>query len=399
MRGEEEQAVRPLEGITIIEMSTMITASLAAMMAAEQGARVIKVEPLDQGDPMRYIGSAKGGDSGLFANCNRGKEAISLDLKHPDGVAVVQKLAREADVLISNFRPGVLERLGLGSEALRDANPRLVYVAITGFGTEGPMSGAPAYDPVVQAQAGVAAVQGLDAPAFIRSLVCDKITAYTACQALTAALFQRERTGTGQHVDLSMLDSALFFLFPDGFMNHTLLDDDVAAQPLLADIIYDLTLTRDGAITISAGTARQRAGVLAALGREDLAEDPRFSSMEALMANIDAYRQELREAFAAVTTQDILDRLRAHDVPCAKCLSREEVLDHPQVLANRSIDETAHPRMGRMRRARLPARFGGRQLEPAGDSPAHGEHTRKVLEGLGYSDADIQRLAGSRAIG
>lgn len=390
--------MKPLQGITIIELSTMITASLAAMMAAEQGARVIKVEPLEQGDPMRYIGSAKGGDSGLFANCNRGKESVSLDLKHPDGVGVLQTLARSADVLISNYRPGVLDRLGLGSETLRNANPRLIYVAISGFGTEGPMSAAPAYDPVVQAQAGVAAVQGLETPAFIRNLVCDKITAYTACQAMTAALFQRERTGSGQHVDLSMLDSALFFVFPDGFMNHTLLDDDVLQQPLLADLIYELSLTRDGAITLSAATPKQRDGVLRALGREDLSADPRFATLEALVANLPAYREELAAAFATMDTDPLLARLQAEDVPCAKCLSRDEVLEHPQVQANRSVDTTLHPRMGTMRRARLPARFHATQLEPAGHSPAHGEHTRQVLEQFGYTPAQIQRLAGARAI-
>ncbi len=390
--------MRPLEGVTIVEMSTMITASLAAMMAAEQGARVVKVEPLDQGDPMRYIGSAKGGDSGLFANCNRGKESISLDLKHPDGVAVVQRLAQQADVLISNYRPGVLDRLGLGSESLRAANPRLVYVAITGFGVEGPMRGAPAYDPVVQAQAGIAAVQGPDTPEFIRNLVCDKITAYTACQALTAALFQRERTGEGQHVDLSMLDASLFFVFPDGFMNHTLLDDDVAQQPLLADLIYEMTLTRDGAITMSAATPKQRDGVLRALGREDLGSDPRFATLEALVVNLPAYREELASAFATMETDALLERLQAEDVPCAKCLSRDEVLTHPQVLANQTVDTAVHPRMGTMRRVRLPARFHASQLEPSAHSPAHGEHTRQVLEGLGYTASQIQQLAGTRVI-
>jgi len=391
--------MKPLEGVTVVELSTMITASLAAMMAAEQGARVIKVEPMDQGDPMRYIGTNKGGDSGLFANCNRGKEALRLDLKAAEGARVVARLAETADVLISNYRPGVLDRYGLGSEALRQANPRLIYVAITGFGREGPMSGAPAYDPVVQAQAGVAAVQGTEHPAFIRNLVCDKITAYTACQALTAALYQRERTGEGQHIDLSMMDASLFFVFPDGFMNHTLLDDDVAHQPLLADLLYELTETQDGGITLSAGTAKQREGVLKALGRLDLLTDERFATLEALLANLDAYRAELREAFLTWTSEAILERLRANDVPCAKCLTRDEALAHPQIEANNSVDTVVHPRMGNLRRVRSPARFGGRQLEPAGHSPGHGEHSEAVLASLGYSADEIASLMGSGAVG
>jgi crotonobetainyl-CoA:carnitine CoA-transferase CaiB-like acyl-CoA transferase len=196
-----------------------------------------------------------------------------------------------------------------------------------------------------------------------------------------------------------MMDASLFFVFPDGFMNDTLLDDDVARQPLLADLLYELTATRDGGITISAGTPDQRAGVLRALGREDLAADPRFSTMEALMVNVDAYREELRAAFAEQDTDAILARLRAEDVPCAKCLSRDEVLSHPQLEANGSLDTAVHPRMGTLRRVRSPARFHGRHLDPAGHSPAHGEHTREVLRELGYSDGDIQRLAGGRVVG
>jgi len=391
--------MKPLEGVTVVELSTMITASLAAMMAAEQGARVIKVEPMDQGDPMRYIGSNKGGDSGLFANCNRGKESLRLDLKQQAGAHVVAQLAASADVLISNYRPGVLDRFGLGSEALRQANPRLIYLAITGFGRDGPMSGAPAYDPVVQAQAGLAAVQGTEQPAFIRNLVCDKITAYTACQALTAALYQRERTGEGQHVDLSMMDASLFFVFPDGFMNHTLLDDDVVQQPLLADLLYELTETQDGGITLSAGTPRQREGVLKALDRLDLMADERFASLEALLANIDAYRAELREAFLTWTSDAILERLHANDVPCAKCLTREEALAHPQIEANDSVDTAVHPRMGTIRRVRPPARFRGQPLDPASHSPAHGEHSRQVLEALGYPAEEIDALMAQGAVG
>ncbi len=383
---------RPLEGVTIIELSTMITASLAAMMLAEQGARVIKIEPIEQGDPMRYIGTSKGGMSGLFANCNRGKESVRVNLKAAEGQALVQRLAAGADVVLHNFRPGVMDTLGLGSEALREANPRLVYVAISGFGTEGPLRRAPAYDPVVQAHSGIAAVQGPDTPAFVRNLMCDKITAYTACQAATAALLQRERTGEGQHIDLSMLDASLFFLFPDGFMNHTLLDEDAEWQPLLSDLIYDLTLTKDGALTISASTDAQRLGVYRALDREDLAADPRFASLELMLANMAEYRAILGEAFAAFETDELLDRLRANDVPCAKCLSRDEVVEDVQLAANGTLQIVDHPHMGRLRAVTSPAKFGGKRLAPASPSPGHGEHTVAVFEGLGIDPEEIARL-------
>ena len=390
--------MKPLEGITVLEFSTMITASFAAMMMAEQGARVIKIEPNDQGDPMRYIGSSKGAISGLFANCNRGKRSIRADLKLPEIQALIQEMAAETDVLIHNFRPGVMDRLNLGSDRLRMQNPRLVYAAISGFGTEGPLRDAPAYDPIIQAHAGFTASQGSDAPVFIRNLMCDKITAYTACQAVTAALYQRERTGEGQAVDVSMLDAGLFFVFPDGFMNHTLLDDDVEQQPLLADLIYDITLTSDGGITISAGTDKQRAGVLTALGREDLMADERFNSLEKLLANMESYRAILEEAFREFTTDDLLEKLVEHDVPCARCHNYDEVLEQQQLAANDTVAVRDHPLMGNMRIVKSPARFGGVRLEPGGHSPAHGEHTEEVLAEFGVSPDRFRLLVEAGAV-
>lgn len=389
----------PLAGLTVVELSTMVTASLAAMMLGEQGARVIKIEPVDVGDPMRYIGTSKGGISGLFANCNRGKQAIRVDLKHPRGAEVVRRLAASADVLIHNYRPGVMDKLGLGSDVLRADNERLVYTAISGFGTDGPLGNAPAYDPIIQAHAGFAAAQGgHGTPTFIRNLMCDKITAYTACQAVTAALYQRERTGAGQHVDVAMLDAGLFFLFPDAFMNHTLLDDDAMVQPLLADLIYDPTLTQDGAITLSAGTPRQRLGVLRAIGREDLLGDDRFDTPEKLAANREAYRETLRAEFLKLPSAALLARLTDNDVPCAECLTLDDTLAQPQLSHNGTVSEQDHPLMGRIRVVRSAPRFSGEPLTPGSPCPAHGEHTRAVLTGIGMTDHELDELTAAGAI-
>lgn len=384
--------MKPLEGLAVLEFSTMITASFAAMMMAEQGAQVVKVEPINQGDPMRYLGASKGGISALFANCNRGKQSIRVNLKDEAGQRLIHELVPDVDVVIHNFRPGVMDKLGLGSEQLRAINPRLINMAISGFGTKGPLSDAPAYDPVIQAHAGMAASQGSGAPEFIRNLMCDKITAYTACQAVTSALYMREKTGGGQHIDLSMLDAGLFFLFPDAFMNHTLLDDDVQPQPLLADLLYELTLTKDGGLTISAGTDRQRAGVLKAAGKEGLMQDPRFNSIENLIANIETYKEILREAFLAMSTDEAMEKLAENDVPCARCLSRDDVLAQPQIEANDSIEVREHPLMGFMRIMKLPARFGEEVLTPGDHAPAHGEHTEKVLLAFGVTHDRIAEL-------
>ena len=279
--------MKPLESITILEFSTMITASLASMMMAEQGARVIKVEPMAMGDPMRYIGARKADISALFANCNRGKESLRIDLKSEEGVRVIKEMIPSVDVVIHNFRPGVMDKLGVGSETLRGINSKLIYTAISGFGTEGPMSSAPAYDPIIQAHSGVAATQGKgDEPAFMRTLLCDKITGYTACQAVTSALFLRERTGEGQHIDLSMIDSGLFFIFLDGFQNHTLLSDDHERGAMLIDILYDPWVCSDGGVIISAGSYEMQKRFLTSIDMQHLLEDERFATFENQMRNI-----------------------------------------------------------------------------------------------------------------
>ena len=302
-------------------------------------------------------------------------------------------MIKEVDVFIHNFRPGVMDKLNLGSDALRAINPKLIYTAISGFGKEGPLGRAPAYDPIIQAHAGLAATQGREGdPAFFRTLICDKITAYTACQAVTAALFVREKTGEGQHIDLSMLDAGLFFIFPDGFQNHTLLDEDHEPGPLLIDLLYELTLTKDGAVTISAGTQEMQMRSLIAVGMEHLLADERFNSFEKMVANLAEFKDLVAEAYLAYTTDEVLEKLKAADVPCARCLSKDEVLSQPQIEANDTVEVMDHPIMGKMRIVKLPARFEGQRLEPARPSPDHGEHTAEVLAEFGVEPAKLDRL-------
>ena len=386
--------MQPMTGVNVLEFSTMITASFAAMMLGEQGANVIKVEPIELGDPMRFLGTQKGGISALFANCNRGKKSLRIDIKSADGKKIIEDLVAETDVVLCNYRPGVMDKLGLGSEHLRSINPKLIYCGVSGFGTEGPERGTPAYDPVIQAQSGFAAVQGAgkEGPEFVRNLTCDKVTAYTACQAVTAALFHRERTGEGQNIDLSMMDAGLFFLFPDGFMHRTLLDEDVEHAMPLSELLYDLTITKDGGITMSAANQAQQVGLMTALDMLHLFADERFNSAEKLIANIGDLREILAAAFLEYETEPLLAKLKEHDVPAAKCMDYDEVLGHVQYKANHSIDQFDHPLMGNMIRVKSPAKFNSERIEPGDASPAHGEHTVEILRSIGRSEEEISAM-------
>jgi crotonobetainyl-CoA:carnitine CoA-transferase CaiB-like acyl-CoA transferase len=349
--------------------------------------------------PMRFIGARKGDISSLFAGCNRGKESIAINLKSETGQALIHQMIPQVDVVIHNFRPGTMETLNLGSDALHALNPRLVYMAISGFGTEGPLRRAPAYDPIIQAHSGMTASQGSDeAPAFMRSLLCDKITAYTACQAVTSALFARERSGEGQLIDLSMLDASLFFMFPDGFQNDALLDEDQVAGGLLIDMLYDLTLTKDGGITVAAANQDMQGRMLKAIGLLSLLEDERFNTMKVLIKNLAAFRDLVAQKCIGYTSDELIALLREAEVPCAKCLTREEVLSQAQLSANDSIEIIDHPLLGKLRIVKSPPKFGGERLPPSRPTPSHGEHTDDVLSTMTDSRDHIMQLRADAVI-
>ncbi len=374
---------KPLAGIRVIEFSTMITASLATMMFAQQGADVIKVEPPGIGDPMRWLGSQKAGISGLFHNCNQAKRSITLDLKSPDDVATARQLCLSADVVIHNYRPGVMDRLGLGSAALRDAKPDLIYCAITGFGHEGPLSNRPAYDHVMQAMSGFMTLQGHPSGfAYVKTLICDKLTAYTAAQAITAALFARERGGSGQHIDLSMLESCIAFLWPDGGMHLTLQGEGVAHGAPFADY-YQLPLrSSDGAIAYAAMTDAHWDAVFDVVGRADLKTEEKYRGM----ANRSVHMAELASIIASekpdLTSAEMVARLAEQDVPAAPCLSLEDLPADQQVLAMGIFEQSDHPLLGPVHHVTPPARFGGAKRTGGGPSPALGEHGESILAEL-----------------
>ena len=390
----------PLAGIKIVELSTVVTAALATTILCEQGAEAIKIEPLGIGDTLRHLGTSYKGVSAMFANCNRGKRSIALNLKTDAGVAIAQKLAAEADILISNYRPGVLQKLGLSSEALREINPRLIYMAISGFGTSGPLMHAPAYDHVIQALTGYAAMQGLsdaDGPDseqpfdLIRTFVCDEATAYTSAQAVTSALYQRSNTGQGQHIDVSMMDSALYFLWPAGMADQTYLEDDTVKKPPMK-ATYRIYKTNDGSFCMAPFNDAHWHGLFRATNNEEMIDDPMFSNMLGRAANMYALIDKFIGAFTHLSTDEAIALLKELDIPAAKCETPESVLQHPQIKASNSVHKQHHETLGSLNSPANPARFNGKQLETKAPVGILGEHTRQVLSQLDYTETDIQTL-------
>lgn len=391
----------PLEGIRIVDVTSFITGPLATRILGDQGADVIKVESPGLGDLIRYVGTSRAGISALFATCNRSKRSVVLDLREPRGREILETLVASADVFVQNFRPGVVERLGIDESALRRIRPELVYVSISAFGPTGPYAKKPAYDHVIQAVSGMAALQAdpkTETPAFVRNAVADKVTAHTVAQAITAALLAKERSGQGQHLRVSMLDAAIAFLWPDGMMNQTLLEEDVVPTPPIS-AAYQMGKARDGFLALAALTDAQAKGAFRVWGREDLIDDPRFATVADRWKNLEVLIAEGWEALLAFRRDEVLARFEAEDVPCGPVLTPDELPQHPQVLANETLVVSRHPRLGRMRQPRPAARFDVTPAEIRRPCPGLGEHTDEVLRDTGFSPEEIANLRAEGVVG
>ncbi len=387
-----------LDGIRILDLTAMITGPMATMILADQGAEVVKIEPPGIGDVMRYLGSNSRGISAMYASCNRNKQSVVVNLRSDEGKAIIRELAAGADVFIQNFRPGVIERLGLGEDVLRAEHPELIYVSLNAFGEAGPFADRPAFDHILQGMTGAAYVQRPDEPEYMRQAWVDKATAVNAAQAITAALLARERGAGGQHVRLSMLDVGLAFLWPDGHSSTMLLEDDATHLPPIANT-YQPAPTKDGAVTIAAVTEDQRNALLIALGKEEMLVDPRFATPEAFLENLDAFREEAARVGQELTSDEVIARLQEADVPCGPILRPDEIREFPQITAMESLVESDHPVMGRIVEPRPPARFGATPSEMRTPAPSLGEHTRSVLERLGRDEETIEKLRADGVVG
>ena len=392
----------PLTGIRVLDLTSVVSGPLATMFLADQGAEVIKIEPLggDITRRSRQAISASGEFSALFVSSNRGKRSLALDLKRPEAAKIMRKLIGRCDVLVQNFRPGTMERLGFGETALRELNPRLIYVSISGVGESGPYAKKRVYDPIIQSLSGFADLQAepkTRRPQMIRTIVADKTTAIFAAQAVTAALFARERTGEGQHIRLAMLDTMIAYLWPEAMTQYTVVGREATTADPTArpDLIFE---TADGYITVGTISDSEWQGFCAASGRPGLVEDPRFNTPGGRAVNATERILLMADIIRERPTADWLQRLDANDVPSAPVLRRHEVIANEQVLARELITELDHPDIGLIRQPVPAARFDRTPARIQGPAPRIGEHSAAILAELGLEAAEIERLATEKIV-
>lgn len=391
----------PLAGIRVLDLTAMVSGPVATMMLADQGADVIKIES-PGGDLMRGFGTIVEGVSGSFLSCNRNKRSLCVDLKSKEGLEIVRKLIPTADVLVQNFRPGAIERMGLGEAEARKLRADIIFVSISGFGDTGPYAHQRVYDPVIQALCGMSDTQADRHPEYrprmVRVIVPDKTTAVTAAQAITAALFSRERTGEGQHVRLAMLDVMIAYMWPEsmGSLSFVGRESDPAGGQMGPDLVYR---TRDGFITAGAVSNAEWQGMCKAFGREDLLADPRFATVTTRSKHTAERRTAISEELLKWDSKEILVKLDANGVPCAPILRRTDLLADEQVRVNRVIEEFEHPTAGKVRQPRPAARFDLTPAQIRTLAPSLGEHNAEILAELGYAAPDIDRLTASATMG
>ncbi len=381
----------PLNGFRILDLTTVISGPFATMLLADQGADVIKVEGVTRPDHARGAGYGENKFTATFLNNNRNKRSLALDLKSDKGTALLLALAAKCDVFIQNFRPGVVERLGIGEDAVRAVAPDIIYVSISGFGETGPLAHKPVYDPIVQAISGLTSIQGGSdeaRPRLVRTIVPDKLTGMTTAQAVTSALLHREITGEGQHVRVSMLDSVISFLWSSDMGGQTFVGKEVSTQraATFIDLIYE---TKTDYISVSAMTNTQWQALSKAVGHPEWVTDERFKNPALRDLNADERLQMTQEALLEKSSEDWLQILDDAGVPCAPVLKRKDVITHPQVVASNLLVESDHPHAGKIRQTRPAARFSRSVPEMRSGAPLLGEHTDEILTDLGFSADDI----------
>lgn len=391
--------MKPLTGLTVVDFSKVLAGPLCAQFLGDLGADVIKVEAYVDGDDTRRWPPFRGRDGTVFLSANRNKRSIALDLKQAEGQAVAQRLLADADIAVESFGPGVPQRLGIDYERARAVNPRLVYCSISGFGRSGPLADGKGYDVILQAFSGMLAITGEHDGPPVRSPFSpvDQATGYHALTGIMAALLERERTGRGTLVETSLFDSALAFLayfFQSYWEKGTEPAKPGSGHESLCP--YQAFQTADKFMLLGVANDVLWRKFCEIAGFRGIADDPRFRTNADRVQNRAATVGMVQAVMVARTCAEWMDLLNAAGIPAAPINSFADVLGHPHTAATGMVSEIVHRTYGRLNTVAQPIRFDGTRNAPAMPPPLHGEHTREILAGLGYADADIARLVSDR---
>ena len=386
----------PLAGLRVLDLSAYIAGPYGCTLLADQGAEVIKIEP-PSGDNLRKYPSTLEAESRAFLGVNRSKRGLALDLKQPEALDVMMRLVKTADVLVHNFRPGVPERLGIGYEQLREVNPRLIYCAVTGYGETGPNRDKAGYDQVLQTMTGICALQGRHGgpPEIVYGSVVDYYAAALVAAGVSSALFDRERSGAGQYVGVSLLRSAL------AMQSARMIWADDEPKEVGRDMrsggITGIHPTRQGYLYLSANTPHFWQALCEKTGLKDLAQNERYDTVRKRALHCGEIVPKLRAALQIRTALEWEVHF-GDAVPCAAARGIEDMFDHPQVLAEDMVSDFEYPGVGRYRGFKHPIRFGATPLPEPFAAPAFGEHSDAVLRDAGCSEAQIESLREKRAV-
>jgi formyl-CoA transferase/CoA:oxalate CoA-transferase len=392
----------PLAGITIVDLTRVLSGPYCTMVLADLGARVVKVEHPSRGDDTRHWGPPFVGDESAYFLCvNRNKESVTLDFKHADGRAVLERMLARADVLVENFRPGTIDRAGFGWEVVHARHPRLVYASISGYGQTGPRRDEPGYDAVIQAEGGLMSITGEEdgVPFRLGVAISDIVAGLFTAQGIVAALFARERSGRGQRVDIGMLDATAALLtyqaanfFTTGSVPKRMGNRHATIAP------YEPFETADGDIVIAVGNDGLWQRFCAAVERPDLAADPRFATNRGRMQHYDDLRPLIADRLRTAPRQAWIDRLGAVGVPCGAVRDLSEVLSDPQLHARRMIETLMHPTVGATRVMGAPVKLSETPASLRLPPPTLGQHTDTVLAELGFPAAEVESMRAAGVV-
>ena len=380
----------PYEGIRVLELTSTVSGPFAGMMLADQGAEVIKVEPPGIGDLARFMGTTKDGMGAMFSTLNRNKKCICLDFKNEEDLSVLKELVSTTDVLIENYRPGIVKKLGIDYESLSQINPDLIYCSISGYGQSGPYKEKKVYDPLIQGTVGIPHAQNIKSPELIRTIIYDKVTGLTSAQAISAALYQKAKGEGGQYLPISMMESALYYNWPDLMMNHTF-DEGGINLGELADL-FEVYETKDGGVVLIIIANDEVFSKFCNVFDLSLHLDEKYNNLVSRIINKEELTAEINKVTSLLSCKELENKMDLEGISASICNELNEVYKDPQVIEQGSIVEINHPELGIMRMPKPPANLKGQGSFPRSLAPILGHDNREVLTSINIDDDTIQRM-------